>query len=113
MRSPLRPPPRPARGLTAPLRAHRDSNLVENWKIDVAAELHTFASELSEISISFDGGKTNLNFAQAALLIQGSTCVYGRKVEYLHSLVRRTLDLIRMRKVRSPARGRCPPAAPS
>jgi len=28
-----------------------------------------------------------MNFAEAALLIQGSACVYGRKVEYLYSLV--------------------------
>ena len=27
------------------------------------------------------------NFAQAALLLQNSTNVYGRKVEYLHALV--------------------------
>ena len=37
-------------------------------------------SQISEIRISFDGGATSLNFAEAALLIQGSTCVYSRKV---------------------------------
>ncbi len=31
------------------------------------------------------------NFAQAALLLQNSSCVYSRKVEYLHSLVYQTL----------------------
>ena len=37
-------------------------------------------SQIAEIRISFDGGATSLNFAEAALLIQGSTCVYSRKV---------------------------------
>ena len=31
--------------------------------------------------ITFDGGKTRLNFAEAALLIQGSTCIYSKKVK--------------------------------
>lgn len=36
--------------------------------------------QLDQMTISFDGGKTMMNFAEAALLIQGSTCIYGRKV---------------------------------
>lgn len=36
--------------------------------------------------------------ATAALLIQGSTCIYSRKVEFLYSLVFQTLDLIAGRK---------------
>lgn len=39
--------------------------------------------QLDQMTISFDGGKTMMNFAEAALLIQGSTCIYGRKVKYL------------------------------
>lgn len=35
-----------------------------------------------------------MNFAEAALVIQGSACVYSRKVEYLHALVYQTLELI-------------------
>ena len=35
-----------------------------------------------------------MNFAEAALVIQGSACVYSMKVEYLYSLVYQTLDLI-------------------
>lgn len=30
--------------------------------------------------ITFDGGNTRLNFAEAALLIQGSACIYSKKV---------------------------------
>lgn len=37
--------------------------------------------QLDQMTISFDGGKTMMNFAEAALLIQGSTCIYGRKVK--------------------------------
>lgn len=48
--------------------AHRD--LAQNWSIDVARDLEEYLDELESISISFDGGKTNLNFAEAALLIQ-------------------------------------------
>ena len=34
----------------------------------------------------------------AALLIQGSACVYGKKVEYLHSLVYEALEFIAEKK---------------
>lgn len=37
--------------------------------------------QLDEMCITFDGGKTRLNFAEAALLIQGSTCIYSKKVK--------------------------------
>ncbi|XP_025907982.1 condensin-2 complex subunit H2, partial [Nothoprocta perdicaria] len=49
---------------------------------------------LDHICISFDGGKTTMNFIEAALLIQGSACVYSKKVEYLYSLVYQALDFI-------------------
>ena len=42
-------------------------------------------SQIAEIRISFDGGATSLNFAEAALLIQGSTCVYSRKVIFIYN----------------------------
>uniref|UniRef100_A0A3B3CLP2 Condensin-2 complex subunit H2 n=2 Tax=Oryzias melastigma TaxID=30732 RepID=A0A3B3CLP2_ORYME len=44
--------------------------------------------------ITFDGGQTRLNFAEAALLIQGSACIYSKKVELLHNLVFQTLEFI-------------------
>ncbi len=62
--------------------------------MDIAQELEQYLNELELIEISFDGGVTTLNFAEAALLIQGSTCVYSRKVEYLYQLVFRVLDII-------------------
>lgn len=69
-------------------------DLAENWNIDIAAELVEYLEALSDISIAFEDGETNLNFAEAALLIQGSTMVYSRKVEFLYNLVYNTLDLL-------------------
>lgn len=68
--------------------------LTKNWDIDVASELNDYLEELDEMCITFDGGKTRLNFAEAALLIQGSACIYSKKVELLHSLVYQTLEYI-------------------
>lgn len=51
-------------------------------------------SNLQLPSSSQDENNNNIqlpNFAQAALLLQNSSCVYSRKVEYLHSLVYQTL----------------------
>lgn len=42
-----------------------------NWNVDIAGELGDYLGDLEEITFTFDGGSTNLNFAEAALLIQG------------------------------------------
>uniref|UniRef100_A0A3Q0QZJ3 Condensin-2 complex subunit H2 n=1 Tax=Amphilophus citrinellus TaxID=61819 RepID=A0A3Q0QZJ3_AMPCI len=68
--------------------------LTKNWEIDLASELNDYLEELDDMCIIFDGGKTRLNFAEAALLIQGSACIYSKKVELLHSLVFQTLEYI-------------------
>lgn len=73
-------------------------DLTKNWDIDVAAQLGEYLAEIERIKISFDGGKTSMNFAEAALLIQGSACIYSKKVEYLYTLVYQTLDLIASKK---------------
>jgi hypothetical protein len=83
------------------LRAGRD--LAVNWNVDIANELEQYLNELEMIEISFDGGETTLNFAEAALLIQGSTCVYSRKVEYLYKLVFNVLDIIANRQKKADA----------
>ena len=41
-----------------------------------------------------------VNFA-AALVIQGSACVYSKKVEYLHSLVYQALEYVAENKVKA------------
>ncbi|XP_071771896.1 condensin-2 complex subunit H2 [Centroberyx gerrardi] len=68
--------------------------LTKNWDIDVASELNDYLEELDGMCITFDGGRIKLNFAEAALVIQGSTCIYSKKVELLYSLVYQTLDYI-------------------
>ncbi|KAG7456315.1 hypothetical protein MATL_G00250810 [Megalops atlanticus] len=73
-------------------------DLTRNWEVDVASQLGEYLDELDQICISFDGGKTTMNFAEAALLIQGSACVYSKKVEYLYSLVYQALDFISNKK---------------
>ncbi|NXA02761.1 CNDH2 protein, partial [Nesospiza acunhae] len=73
-------------------------DLTKNWEVDVAAQLGEYLEELDQICISFDNGKTTMNFMQAALLIQGSACIYSRKVEHLYMLVCQTLDCISNKK---------------
>ncbi|NXI17149.1 CNDH2 protein, partial [Irena cyanogastra] len=73
-------------------------DLTKNWEVDVAAQLGEYLEELDQICISFDNGRTTMNFMEAALLIQGSACIYSRKVEYLYMLVCQTLDCISNKK---------------
>ena len=74
----------------------RDLSL--NWDIDIAEELGDYLEELDNLHVTLDNGKSNLNFAEAALLIQGSAAVYSKKVEYLHQLVLHALELITSQK---------------
>ncbi|XP_032543985.1 condensin-2 complex subunit H2 isoform X1 [Chiroxiphia lanceolata] len=73
-------------------------DLTKNWEVDVAAQLGEYLEELDQICISFDNGRTTMNFTEAALLIQGSACIYSRKVEYLYMLVCQALDCISNKK---------------
>jgi condensin-2 complex subunit H2 len=73
-------------------------DIASNWDIDIAESLTEYLDELDNLRISIDGGKSNLNFAEAALLIQGSTAVYSKKVEYLHQLVLQSLEFITSKK---------------
>ncbi|XP_041366568.1 condensin-2 complex subunit H2-like [Gigantopelta aegis] len=73
-------------------------DLSKNWDIDIASYLDEYLDELESVAITFDGGATTMNFAEAALLIQGSACVYSRKVEYLCTLVYQVLDLLANKK---------------
>lgn len=73
-------------------------DIASNWDIDIVESLTEYLEELDSLRISIDGGKSNLNFAEAALLIQGSTAVYSKKVEYLHQLVLQSLEFITNKK---------------
>ena len=52
-------------------------DLADNWNIDVAAELEEYLEDLESVVISFDGGESNLNFAEAALMIQVGEHTFG------------------------------------
>lgn len=96
--------------LLSTISIHRD--LSKNWNIDLAQELEEYLDELEHLNIAFDpqdddagtanfsqtstapsqaGGGRVMNFAEAALLIQGTSVIYSRKVEYLYALVFQTL----------------------
>lgn len=74
-------------------------DLAANWDVDVAKELTEYAESLgislenaendddehAEFRVHMDSEQ--IDFAQAALLVQGSTSIYSKKVEYLYSLV--------------------------
>lgn len=75
-------------------------DLATNWDIDIAESLTEYLEELDALRISFNG-KNDLNFAEAALLIQGSTTIYSKKVEYLHQLVLQALEFLSTKKVNS------------
>jgi hypothetical protein len=49
--------------LLAPIR-----DLAQNWNTDIAKDLQDYLAQLEEISFSFDGGATSLNFAEGARL---------------------------------------------
>ena len=68
-------------------------DLAANWDIDIADSLTDYLEELDGLRLSL-GGHNNLNFAAAGLLIQGSTAVYSKKVEFLHQLVLQSLEQI-------------------
>lgn len=68
-------------------------DLAQNWDVDIAHTLEDYLDELDDIRLPV-ANQGNLNFAEAALLIQGSTSVYSRKVEHLHNLVFQALELI-------------------
>ncbi len=67
-------------------------DLAQNWDIDIAESLSEYLDELEHLQVKFGQNEKSLNFAEAALLIQGSTAVYSRKVEYLHRLVLQALE---------------------
>ena len=56
--------------------------------------LQDYLEEIKEIELELDGETAKLNFAEAALLLQGSVSVYSKKVEFLWQNVLQMLDLL-------------------
>ncbi|KVH95130.1 Non-SMC condensin II complex, subunit H2-like protein, partial [Cynara cardunculus var. scolymus] len=71
-------------------------DLESNWEVDLANNLEEYLLKIcsGEIIGGEDDGQLSVNFAEAALLLQGSIQVYSRKVEYLYSLVLHALKFI-------------------
>lgn len=74
-------------------------DLAENWQIDIAHELQSFLDEIVDLKFAFEGSGETFSFAEAALLIQGTACVYAKKVEMLYKLVYQTLDLLARKRL--------------
>lgn len=76
-------------------------DLEANWEVDLAKKLEDYLLKIcsGEISGSVeDDSHSPINFAEAALLLQGSVQVYSRKVEYLYSLVLHALEFLSQRQ---------------
>ncbi len=75
-------------------------DLAENFNIDLAHELEDYLDDLEECTIALtdENGTRKLNFAEAALLIRGSSLIYSKKVDYLYDLVFKVLDSVTAQK---------------
>lgn len=70
-----------------------ERDLQSNWEVDLATKLEDYLFKICSGEIP-DEAHIPVNFAEAALLLQGSVQVYSRKVEYLYSLVLRALEFL-------------------
>ncbi|KAL5713144.1 hypothetical protein ACHQM5_015249 [Ranunculus cassubicifolius] len=70
-----------------------------NWGVDLAKNLEEYLMKIcSGEVIGEDDGHLSINFAEAALLLQGSVQVYSRKVEYLYTLVLHALEFLSQKR---------------
>ncbi|PON62007.1 Condensin-2 complex subunit H [Parasponia andersonii] len=76
-------------------RVQAERDLESNWEVDLAQKLEEYLLKICSGEIPTEAeGHIAVNFAEAALLLQGSVQVYSRKVEYLYSLVLRALEFL-------------------
>ena len=73
-------------------------DLTVNWSVPLAKYLEDYYEELHELQISLDGHEAKVNFAEAALFLQGTASVYSKKVEFLWQNVLQMLDLLASKK---------------
>ncbi|KAJ7980298.1 Condensin-2 complex subunit H2 [Quillaja saponaria] len=74
---------------------HAERDPASNWEVDLAKKLEEYLLKICSGEITGeDDGHIPVNFAEAALLLQGSVQVYSRKVEYLYTLVVRALEFL-------------------
>ncbi|KAK5973064.1 hypothetical protein GCK32_009542 [Trichostrongylus colubriformis] len=63
-------------------------DLGKNFEINIAKELDEYCERLGDVTEEAHGGVDShhrFNFAEAAMLIQGTAYVFGKKVDYVHS----------------------------
>ncbi|KAK3125159.1 hypothetical protein QOZ80_7BG0601080 [Eleusine coracana subsp. coracana] len=84
------------------LQASRDPE--SNWEVDVAKSLEEYLLKIC----SGEDPTHSVNFAEAALVLQGSVQVYSRKVEYLYSLVLHALESLSQKKQDQQENGSAP-----
>ncbi|KAE8730933.1 putative Plant invertase/pectin methylesterase inhibitor superfamily [Hibiscus syriacus] len=76
-------------------------DLEANWEVDLAKKLEDYLLKICSGEITGsqdDDGHSSVNFAEAALLLQGSVQVYSRKVEYLYNLVLHALEFLSQKR---------------
>lgn len=78
-------------------------DLTQNWEVPLSRYLEDYIEELSEVRINLGGG--GVNFAEAALLLQGTVSVYSKKVDFLWQNVLKMLELLASRKALEEATG--------
>ncbi|CAK7333338.1 unnamed protein product [Dovyalis caffra] len=79
------------------VQAQRD--LEANWEVDLSKKLQDYLLKICSGEIAGNEEDSNFNFAEAALLLQGSVQVYSRKVEYVYNLVLHALDFLSQKSV--------------
>ncbi|XWS08568.1 hypothetical protein CRYUN_Cryun40dG0013600 [Craigia yunnanensis] len=89
-------------------RVQPERDLEANWEVDLAKKLEDYLLKICSGEITGsegDDGYSTVNFAEAALLLQGSVQVYGRKVEYLYNLVLHALEFLSQKRQQDQAEG--------
>lgn len=76
------------------LRPIRD--MTANWEVDVVALLSEYMSSLGVVMSAPDDKREReeIDFKEAALIVEGSACVYTKKVDHLYGLVIAAADMI-------------------
>ncbi|KAK8548738.1 hypothetical protein V6N13_054484 [Hibiscus sabdariffa] len=80
-----------------------ERDLEANWEVDLAKKLEDYLLKICSGEITGpqdDDGHSSVNFAEAALLLQGSVQVYSRKVEYLYNLVLHALEFLSQKSLK-------------
>uniref|UniRef100_A0A0K0D7R3 CNDH2_N domain-containing protein n=1 Tax=Angiostrongylus cantonensis TaxID=6313 RepID=A0A0K0D7R3_ANGCA len=78
-------------------------DLSKNFETDISKELDDYCLSLGEVAANEEFGIDNqhrFNFAEAAMLIQGSAFVFGRKVDYLHSQAMHFFETLQPQKTK-------------